>query len=149
MGLLRTTTGVVTALLLGACSDQAPPVDQAKLVADGERLHGRLCVACHSTAGARSVGPPVDGLVGTTATLTNGTTVPRDAAYLRRAIVEPGAEIVAGYGNTMPAYAQLASRDVDALVAYLESLPPSKTSAAKPSAAKASADATSATAPGR
>ena len=123
MGNVRKTSWVVTALLLGACSPSGPPVDQAKLVADGERLHTRLCVACHSTSGARSVGPPVDGLAGTTAKLTNGASVPRDEAYLRRAIVEPGAEVVAGYGNTMQPYRQLRPREVDALVAYLVSLP--------------------------
>jgi cytochrome c oxidase subunit II len=57
--------------------------------------------------------------------LAGGATVSADAAYLRRSILTPAESVVFGYNPLMPAYdGYLAPRDVDDLVAYLESLPP-------------------------
>jgi len=46
-----------------------------------------------------------------------------DEAYLRRAILEPNAEIVKGAAMEMPASPDpLSTEDVDAIIAYLKNL---------------------------
>jgi cytochrome c oxidase subunit 2 len=53
----------------------------------------------------------------------DGTTVTADENYLREAILEPGAKIVAGYQNVMPAsYSNLSERQLTALIAYMKDL---------------------------
>jgi cytochrome c oxidase subunit 2 len=54
-------------------------------------------------------------------TLADGRLVSPDAAYLRRSILDPGGELVAGYPALMPSYAgQVDEGDLQALVAVLE-----------------------------
>ncbi|MGQ0591204.1 MAG: redoxin domain-containing protein, partial [Gammaproteobacteria bacterium] len=57
----------------------------------------RGSLSCHSTDGASGVGPGWKGLAGSEAQLADGRTVVRDRDYLARAILDPDAEIVAGY----------------------------------------------------
>jgi cytochrome c1 len=47
---------------------------------------------------------------------------PADAAYLTRAIRDPAAEIAVGYPPAMPPFPQLNDADLQALLAWLESL---------------------------
>jgi cytochrome c oxidase subunit 2 len=64
------------------------------------------------------------GLFGSQRSLEGGRSVVADYAYLRKAIVEPGAELVSGYGNLMPAsFGDLLSEDdISNLIAYLSEL---------------------------
>lgn len=64
----------------------------------------RGCIACHSLDGKPGVGPTLKGLYGTDRTLASGQHVVADDAYLTRALVEPNADIVAGFAPTMPSY---------------------------------------------
>ncbi|MHB0875701.1 MAG: c-type cytochrome [Anaerolineae bacterium] len=82
------------------------------------------CRRCHSIDGTRLIGPSWLGLAGREETLTDGTTVMVNAAYLTESILEANAKIVQGYSaNIMPAYAgRLDGAQVDDLVAYIESL---------------------------
>jgi cytochrome c oxidase subunit II len=67
--------------------------------APGEDLYRRYaCASCHSLDGGDGTGPTFKGLAGSTVTLTDGSRVRADAAYLERAIVDPDAEVVKGYG---------------------------------------------------
>jgi cytochrome c oxidase subunit 2 len=98
--------------------------------ARGERLFtSQGCAGCHSLDGSAGAGPSVQGLPGRTVELDDGSTTTADRAYIERAIVDPDAEIVDGY---QPGVMSLATESLDleskpddlqALVAYLESLP--------------------------
>lgn len=88
----------------------------------GARLfEQQMCVQCHSTDGTPGVGPTMLGLAGSTEELADGSTVEVDENYLRESILEPGAKIVAGYQNVMPAaYGSLTERQVSALITYIQ-----------------------------
>ncbi len=100
----------------GATDD---PVARGKRTAE---LAG--CVACHSTDGKRIVGPTWLGLYGKEEALADGTTVTADDDYLIESILDPGASLVDGFDNVMPAtFADsLSDEDVADLVAYIRSL---------------------------
>jgi cytochrome c oxidase subunit 2 len=80
------------------------------------------CQQCHSLDGSPKAGPTWEGLYGTkNHRMTDGSTVTVDENYLREAIVEPGAKIVEGYGNVMPAsYSSLSERQVSALIEFMK-----------------------------
>lgn len=87
----------------------------------GEELAADIgCLSCH-TDETTSLAPTWQGLAGSEVELEDGTTVVADTEYLRRSIVEPHADIVAGYGPTMPMF-HLDEEEVDLLVAYIEEL---------------------------
>ena len=79
------------------------------------------CVACHSLDGAPSIGPSWLGGYGAQRQFTDGTAALADAAYLREAIQQPAARVVAGYDNLMLP-AMLTDDEVDALIALLKEL---------------------------
>lgn len=95
-------------------------------VARGEAVAGSTgCLGCHSLDGSRRVGPSLKNLFGQSREVTRDghkVTVTADAAYLARAIREPAAEIVEGYPPAMPPFSQLSDADLQALIAWLESL---------------------------
>ena len=64
----------------------------------------RGCVACHSLDGKPGVGPTFKNLYGSDRALTDGRHVVADDGYLTRAMVEPNADIVAGFPAAMPSY---------------------------------------------
>lgn len=93
------------------------------MVETGEQLYTQLgCGTCHEQVdGAR--GPSLAGLFGQEVELFTGETVIADDAYLRRSILEPASEIVAGYGPLMPTYkGQVNEEDLLRLIAYIKSL---------------------------
>ncbi len=102
---------------------QKPPEEEGAL---GKTLAGKNgCTGCHSTDGSKSVGPTWKGLFGATVTVTtNGKqrTLKADAAYIKKSISDPGADIVKGFSPIMPPFANLSAKDLDALVDYIRSL---------------------------
>lgn len=87
------------------------------------------CNVCHTTNGARAAGPTLAGLYGSQVTLDTGQTITADENYLKQSIINPDAQIVAGYGPSVMSAAlsdfttQLnQGNTVEALVAYVESL---------------------------
>jgi cytochrome c oxidase subunit 2 len=81
------------------------------------------CLSCHSTDGSPLVGPTWQGLFGSQRPLESGDTVVADEAYIRKAILDPTAQVTQGFPNIMPAaYTMLSDQDLEALVAYIESL---------------------------
>ena len=82
------------------------------------------CAACHSTDGSTLVGPTWKGLFGSTRTLQDGTTVQVDEAYLRTAIVDPGAQLVQGFPDVMPKDfgERLTEEQIQDLIEYIKSL---------------------------
>lgn len=98
----------------------------AEAIARGRRLYEtRGCVACHTIDGSSRVGPSWKGLWGRTETLSGprAPTVVVDAAYLRRSILDPAAEVVAGYPPAMPSFSgQLTEAEISDLIAFIQSL---------------------------
>jgi protein SCO1/2 len=89
------------------------------------------CAGCHADP---RVAPPLGGIIGRMVRLKEGTARAADA-YLREAILEPAAHVVAGYASNMPSYRRyLSDEQVDTLVAYLKLLPAPARPKAEPSA---------------
>lgn len=83
----------------------------------------RGCLACHTVDGQRHVGPTWSRLYGSVVELQGGGRVVADEAYLTRSMMEPQAEIVAGYEPKMPTYlGVLDESDTAAIVEYIRSL---------------------------
>ena len=78
------------------------------------------CLTCH-TEQSNDLAPTLHGLWGTQVALTNGSSVTADAEYVRRAIVNPPADVVAGWDPTMPFF-PLDQEEVDMLVEWVRSL---------------------------
>jgi len=104
-----------------AQADAAGPPDAAR----GERAFKlKGCVACHTTDGAKLVGPTWKGLFGSkVAVLTDGkeTTITADEEYLKRSIQHPPKDVVKDFKPQMPK-ADLKERDVADLVAFIKTL---------------------------
>lgn len=89
----------------------------------GERLFNQLgCQTCHAE-GPNMRGPSLQGLYGSQVALADGGTVEADESYLRRSVMEPAADVVAGYDVIMPTYAgQISEEGLLQLIAYVRSL---------------------------
>jgi cytochrome c oxidase subunit 2 len=100
----------------------------AALLAQGGPAAGQAfaaqngCAACHSLDGSKLTGPTWRGLFGSKVTLSDGTTITADEAYLTESIVDPSAKVVQGFqAGIMPRFA-LSDAQVKSIVAYLETL---------------------------
>ena len=81
------------------------------------------CLACHSVDGTRHIGPTWADLYLREQKLANGKTVVADEGYLTKSMMDPAAEVVAGYQNVMPTYqGKLTPPEVAAIVEYIKSL---------------------------
>jgi len=100
---------------------ESAPLDAALVAAGREVALGSSCAGCHAADFGGATGPSWIGLADSRVLLTGGREVTADEAYLRRAIVEPGADVVDGYIVKMPAVA-LDDAEIDALVAFIRSL---------------------------
>ncbi len=131
----------------------APPVlvpaqgDPMALV--GEQLFTSLgCAGCHRMDGA-GIGPSLQGLYGSQERMSDGSVITADENYLRTSILNPGAQIVAGYQNVMPSYAgQLGEDQINQLIAYIKSLSDGGTGAMSGGASSGSGTSTSGTSGG-
>ncbi|CAN5569270.1 cytochrome c oxidase subunit II [soil metagenome] len=85
----------------------------------GERLFSKYsCATCHGQQG-----PTMAGLYGAQRTLTDGSKVVADDAYLRESILNAPAKLVAGYPPIMPSYrGQLTEEQIAQLIVYIKSL---------------------------
>ena len=93
------------------------------MAAAGEELFVTLgCDSCHREDGL-GAGPSLVGLWGREEALEDGTTVVVDMNYVRQSILEPNAQIVAGYSPIMPTYeGQIDEEELLALIEYIQSL---------------------------
>ena len=91
----------------------------------GEQLFVNMnCMSCHG-----QWAPTLAGLYMSRVRLADGRTVQADDAYLRRSILDPGADIVAGYQANqsvlMPSFrGTLTEEQIDQLIEYIKSLAP-------------------------
>lgn len=96
---------------------------QDSLAAKGETLFQKYsCAACH-TGDSQARGPNIAGLYKSTVYLDSGERVRADENYIRESILNPSAQIVAGFQNIMPTFqGQLSEEELLQLVAYIKSL---------------------------
>lgn len=109
-------------LLLAACGAEEAPADLSPTAETGRAAALRLgCASCHGNEGQGVAGlaPPWQGVFGSTVTLADGTAVVADRAYLRRSILEPGAQVVGGFTLPMPPY-RPTDADLEAVLDYIE-----------------------------
>ena len=90
-------------------------------VVAGEAIYQAQCAACHSIDGSDGVGPTWQGLYESTIELDDGTTVVADDEYIAQAIVDPNAQIHAGYQAVMPAF-PLTEQEINEVIAYIKTL---------------------------
>lgn len=106
-------------------TDDAPTTTLLELPGREVYLRNNYCVGCHTTLGGRATGPTFLGLWGSEVTLESGEKVIVDDAYLRTAIVDPNAQIVAGFKpNIMPDFFgdTLTEEDINNVIEYIKSL---------------------------
>ncbi|MBI2759396.1 MAG: cytochrome c oxidase subunit II [Chloroflexi bacterium] len=90
----------------------------------GEQLANTIgCRGCHTIDGSKLVGPSWQGLYGSPVTLSDGTTITANDAYLIESIANPSIKIVKGFETTtaMPKF-DLTDAQIQDLVAYLATL---------------------------
>jgi len=81
----------------------------------------KACVTCHSLDGSKKTGPSFKGVFGHSVPLKDGSTVTVDEEYIRRSIMEPLSQVVAGFEPVMPVYGgTLSPEDIDALIAFIK-----------------------------
>ena len=100
---------------------------QKTLAAQGEQLfHSYGCTGCHEPGGTVRA-PNLDGVFGSPVPLSDGRVVTADERYVRDSILDPKAEVAAGYAPVMPTFAgQIGEDDLAKLVAYIESIGPQR-----------------------
>ena len=98
---------------------------QETLAAQGKDLFRRYgCSGCHE-AGGTVRAPRLEGLFGSPVPLSDGSVVIADERYVRDSILDPKAQVAAGYAPVMPTFAgQIGEDDLAKLVAYVESIGP-------------------------
>jgi cytochrome c oxidase subunit 2 len=81
------------------------------------------CLRCHASLEGPQIGPPLTGLYGRPVLLADGQRAIADPAYLRRAILDPQAQLRVGYSSHMPSYEdQIDASQMIEIIAYLRSI---------------------------
>jgi cytochrome c oxidase subunit II len=84
------------------------------------------CKACHTIDGTLLVGPTLKGLFGKKVTVvTEGKerTITADESYLRKSLIEPGADVVKGFPPIMPSQKGVSTdAEINELVKYIKEL---------------------------
>lgn len=97
----------------------------ASAAARGETMAASSgCLACHTIDGTTGTGPTWKGLAEASRPLTTGESVVADDAYLFSSVIDPMAQVVAGFEPVMPTtYSDtLTEDDINDLVEYMKSL---------------------------
>lgn len=100
----------------------------------GQELFKTLnCATCHNS-GSGALGPNLNGIYGKPVQLADGSTVTADDKYIRRSILKPADQVVAGYAALMPSYqGQVNEEQIMQLIEYIKGL--KETSAPAPASA--------------
>ena len=81
------------------------------------------CAQCHTVDGTAATGPSLKGLFGTKRQFQDGSSEVADENYLRKSMVDPQSQVVAGYDGIMPTYkSRLNDREIGMLIEYIRSL---------------------------
>jgi cytochrome c oxidase subunit 2 len=80
------------------------------------------CIACHTTTGARLIGPSWKEIWGKEESTDKGL-VKVDENYVRESILDPQAKVVTGFQPVMPTFrGQISDQEIDELISYVKSL---------------------------
>jgi cytochrome c oxidase subunit 2 len=115
---------VVALLALGACSSSSSsaPADLSPEAAAGREISiSAGCASCHGEDGNGRVGPKWIGLADSQVTLSDGTVVTADDAYLYESIKDPGAKKRRGASGIMPAN-KLTDEEIASIIVYIRAL---------------------------
>ena len=123
VGVKQIVVALVVLCVAAACGANAGTVPEIDAAAERGRQAALQngCAVCHGQYGQGGAGGGFYGLWGSQVELADGRTVTADADYLRRAIVDPAAEIVAGANVAMPAV-ELTDDEVAAMLTWIEAL---------------------------
>ena len=122
VSIVRLGAFLIPALLFGAACGGSSRAEMSPEAERGRRIANTSgCASCHGADGSGGVGPELVGLYGSEVTLADGSTVVADDEYVRRAITDPDAELVAGYAVKMPVTG-LSDDEVEAVLAYIREL---------------------------
>jgi len=95
-----------------------PPAD-----AGARLVKARGCLSCHTVDGRAGIGPSFKGLFGTEAVLTNGQRALVDENYIRKSILDPASEVVAGFDPVMPTYqGRMKDKEISVIIEYMKTL---------------------------
>ena len=114
----------VALLALGACSSSSSsaPADLSPEAAAGREISiSAGCASCHGEDGNGRVGPKWIGLADSQVTLSDGTVVTADDAYLLESIKDPGAKKRRGASGIMPAN-KLTDEEIASIIAFIRAL---------------------------
>ena len=114
----------VALLALGACSSSSSsaPADLSPEAATGREISiSAGCASCHGEDGNGRVGPKWIGLADSQVTLSDGTVVTADDAYLYESIKDPGAKKRRGASGIMPAN-KLTDEEIASIIAFIRAL---------------------------
>ena len=101
----------------------ATPVPSGGDPVRGEEVYNSQgCVGCHTTDGSARLGPSWKGIYGSQEELEDGSFVTVDDDYIRRSILEPGAQIVKGYTDISMTLLDPTEDDIDDIIAFMKSL---------------------------
>jgi cytochrome c oxidase subunit 2 len=108
----------------GAATRGEQVLPGSDLLAEGRTVAVQQgCFKCHSVDGSRHIGPTFQDLWQRREKLSTGEVVTADEAYLTRSMMDPAAQVVAGYQNVMPSFqGRMTPPEVAAVVEYLKSL---------------------------
>ena len=87
-------------------------------------LQVKGCLGCHTTDGTKKIGPTFKGIFGRKETVvTDGKEheIIVDEAFLRKAVLQPGADLVKGYPNIMPKIPVM-PEELDGIISALKEL---------------------------
>ena len=87
-------------------------------------LQSKGCLGCHTTDGTKKIGPTFKGIFGRNETVTTDGKeheIVVDEAFLRKAVLQPGADLVKGYPNIMPKL-PVTGEELDAIILTLKGL---------------------------
>ena len=114
----------VALLALGACSSSSSsaPADLSPEAAAGREISiSAGCASCHGADGNGRVGPKWIGLADSQVTLSDGTVVTADDAYLYESIKDPGAKKRRGASGIMPAN-NLTDEEIASIIVFIRAL---------------------------
>ena len=110
----------------GGGGDDAGPALPPEAERGRMLVEERACLSCHSLDGRRLAGPTWKGMASSEVQLADGRRVVADADYLRRSILEPDADVVAGFPaglmSSVIRPGTVSPEEADAIVRYLQTL---------------------------
>mgnify|MGYP006161516773 FL=1 len=114
----------IALLALGACSSSSSsaPADLSPEAAAGREISiSAGCASCHGEDGNGRIGPKWIGLADSQVTLSDGTVVTADDAYLYESIKDPGAKKRRGASGIMPAN-NLTDEEIASIIVFIRAL---------------------------